>query len=93
MEELADKLIKKEEEGARGLADAVALEARLEEANDRSTRCISCISSLTFNHPRLLEISKTLEEKEVELRTFREEWVLFVLANTGALTTRSFEGK
>ncbi|KAJ7141340.1 hypothetical protein C8R44DRAFT_244833 [Mycena epipterygia] len=58
VEELADKLVKKEEEGVRGLADALALEARLEETNDR-----------------LLEISKTLEKKEVELRTFRKEKV------------------
>ncbi|KAJ7693440.1 hypothetical protein B0H17DRAFT_1060184 [Mycena rosella] len=35
VEELADKLVKKEKEGARGLADAVALEARLHETNEK----------------------------------------------------------
>ncbi|KAJ6494953.1 hypothetical protein DFH09DRAFT_1206052 [Mycena vulgaris] len=64
VEELTDKLVKKEEEGMRGLADAVALEARLHDTNDR-----------------LLEVSKTLEEKEVELGAFRQarvawEWEL-----------------
>ncbi|KAJ7451799.1 hypothetical protein B0H11DRAFT_309581 [Mycena galericulata] len=37
VEELVNKLMKKEEEGARGLADAVALEARLHETNEKLT--------------------------------------------------------
>jgi hypothetical protein len=37
VEELADRLVKKEEESARGLADAEALEARLDETNERSS--------------------------------------------------------
>ncbi|KAJ7497739.1 hypothetical protein FB451DRAFT_1212581 [Mycena latifolia] len=62
IEELADKLVKKEAEDARGHTDAVALEARLHETSER-----------------LLEVSKTLEEKEVELGAFREEKVAWQL--------------
>lgn len=35
VEELADRLVKKEEEGARELVKAAGLEARLHEANER----------------------------------------------------------
>ncbi|KAJ6594382.1 hypothetical protein B0H19DRAFT_59710 [Mycena capillaripes] len=38
VEELTDRLVKKEEEGARGLANAEALEARLHETNERLLR-------------------------------------------------------
>ncbi|KAJ7045960.1 hypothetical protein C8F04DRAFT_1388497 [Mycena alexandri] len=56
VEELADKLVKKEEEGARALADVVQLEARLHETAER-----------------LLKVSTTLEEKEVELKALSEQ--------------------
>ncbi|KAJ7761101.1 hypothetical protein B0H16DRAFT_559709 [Mycena metata] len=63
VEDLADKLVKKEEEGARALADVVQLEARLHETDER-----------------LLKVSTTLEEKEVELKALSEkvawEWEL-----------------
>ncbi|KAJ7739045.1 hypothetical protein DFH07DRAFT_943990 [Mycena maculata] len=58
VEELADKLVKKEEEGARGLVDAVALEVRLNETNER-----------------LVKVSATLEQREIELGAFREQKV------------------
>ncbi|KAK7005909.1 hypothetical protein R3P38DRAFT_3404589 [Favolaschia claudopus] len=56
IEELADRLAKKEEAEARGLANAEALEVRLNESNDK-----------------LVKVSKTLEEKEVDLGTLREQ--------------------
>ncbi|KAF8199889.1 hypothetical protein K438DRAFT_671185 [Mycena galopus ATCC 62051] len=58
VEELADRLVKKEEEGARKLADAEVLEVHLQEINER-----------------LLQASKTLEEREIELETFRQQKV------------------
>ncbi|KAJ6625740.1 hypothetical protein B0H10DRAFT_2211632 [Mycena sp. CBHHK59/15] len=58
VEELADKLVRKQEEGVRELADAKALEVRLYETSER-----------------LMKVSKTLEEKEIELGTFKEEKV------------------
>ncbi|KAJ7680756.1 hypothetical protein DFH06DRAFT_1164106 [Mycena polygramma] len=58
VEELTERLVKKEEEGARELASAEALQARLHETNER-----------------LLRVSKALEEREVELGSFRQQKV------------------
>ncbi|KAJ7267591.1 hypothetical protein B0H12DRAFT_116565 [Mycena haematopus] len=58
VEELADRLVRKEEEGARKLANAEALETRLHESNER-----------------LLRASKTLDEREIEIKAFREQKV------------------
>ncbi|KAF7339226.1 hypothetical protein MVEN_02000100 [Mycena venus] len=56
VEELTDRLLQKEEEGARAMAKADALAVRLRETNER-----------------LLSVSKTLNEREVEVRGLREQ--------------------
>ncbi|KAJ7646858.1 hypothetical protein FB45DRAFT_891637 [Roridomyces roridus] len=58
VEQLTDKLIKKDEENARGVADALVLEGKLAETNEK-----------------LAAVSRTLEQREMDLGVNREQKV------------------